>query len=74
VTPATASLAVGTPAGTILAQVAVAMSPAGASFSGALVSSEPFFAFQGMNVVTGRAVTQADLDTNFKSTITTLVQ
>jgi hypothetical protein len=48
------------PAGTVLATVTVRMSPPGATFSGALVSSDPMFAFQGRHVVLARALTKAD--------------
>jgi hypothetical protein len=59
------------PAGTVLATVTVTMSPPGASFSGALVSSDPMFAFQGMHVVLARALTKAD-DGLHKTRITAL--
>ena len=48
------------PAGTIVATAAVTMSPPTAQFSGPLVSSDPLFSFNGMNVVLARALTAAD--------------
>src|SRR6202045_3967876 len=48
------------PAGTVLATAEVTMSPRGAPFLGALVSSNPLFTFRGMNVVLARAYTRAD--------------
>ena len=59
------------PAGTVLATVTVTMSPPRAAFSGALVSSDPMFAFQGMHVVLARALTKAD-DGLHKTRITAL--
>jgi hypothetical protein len=59
------------PAGTVLATVTVTMSPPGATFSGAMVSSDPMFAFQGTHVVLARALTKAD-DGLHKTRITAL--
>jgi hypothetical protein len=59
------------PAGTVIATVTVTMSPPGATFSGALVSSNPMFAFQGTHVVLARALTKAD-DGPFTTRITAL--
>ena len=59
------------PAGTIVAKAAVTMSPAGATFTGPLVSSDPLFAAQGADIVLSRAVTPAD-DGTPAATITAL--
>ena len=48
------------PAGTLVATAAVTMTPAGATFTGPLVSSNPLFTAQGANIVLSRAVTPAD--------------
>ena len=48
------------PAGTLVAKAAVTMTPAGATFTGPLVSSDPLFTAQGANIVLSRAVTPAD--------------
>ena len=48
------------PAGTLVAKAAVTMTPAGATFTGPLVSSNPLFTAQGANIVLSRAVTPAD--------------
>ena len=48
------------PAGTLVATAAVTMTPAGATFTGPLVSSDPLFTAQGSNIVLSRAVTPAD--------------
>ena len=61
------------PAGTVIATVSVTMSPAGAPFSGALVSSNPLYTFDGMNLVLARALTSGDIGTH-TTTITALVQ
>ena len=58
-------------AGTLVATAAVTMSPAGATFTGPLVSSNPLFAAQGANIVLSRAVTPAD-DGTPAATITAL--
>ena len=58
-------------AGTIVAKATVTMSPAGATFSGPLVSSNPLFAAQGANIVLSRALTPAD-DGTPAATITAL--
>jgi hypothetical protein len=59
------------PAGTVVAIVTVTMSPPGATFFGALVSSNAMFTFQGMDVVLARALTKAD-DGWHKTKITAL--
>jgi hypothetical protein len=48
------------PAGAFVAQVVVTMSPASAVFSGALVSSNPFYTFRGSDVVLARGLSPAD--------------
>ena len=48
------------PAGTLVATAAVTMTPAGATFTGPLVSSNPLFTAQGADIVLSRAVTPAD--------------
>lgn len=48
------------PAGTVIAKATVAMSPAGAKFTGPLVSSNPLFVGNGANVVLARTLTAAD--------------
>jgi hypothetical protein len=48
------------PAGTVVANATVTMSPASAPFTELLVSSNPLYAFQGTNIVTARALTAAD--------------
>ena len=60
------------PAGTIVAKAAVTMSPAGATFTGPLVSSDPLFTAQGANIVLSRAVTPADDGTARRDAITAL--
>jgi hypothetical protein len=62
------------PAGTVLATVEVTMSPPGAPFLGALVSSNPQFTFRGMNVVLARAYTRADNGKIYTARITALAQ
>src|SRR6202040_3414282 len=62
------------PAGTVLATVEVTMSPPGAPFLGALVSSNPLFTFRGMNVVLARAYTRADNGKIYTARITALAQ
>ena len=57
------------PAGTLVAKAAVAMTPAGATFTGPLVASHPLFTAQGANIVLSRAVTPAD-DGTLPATIT----
>ena len=64
------------PAGTLVATAAVTMTPAGATFTGPLVSSNPLFTAQGSgaqgaNIVLSRAVTPAD-DGTPAATITAL--
>ena len=59
------------PAGTLVAKAAVTMTPAGATFTGPLVSSNPLFTAQGANIVLSRAVTPAD-DGTPAATITAL--
>jgi hypothetical protein len=45
------------PAGTVVAKAQVTMSPAGAQFTGALVSSNPLFEARGTDIVLSRALT-----------------
>jgi hypothetical protein len=59
------------PAGTVIATAQVTMSPPGAKFPGALVSSNPLFAARGTDVVLARALTAAD-DAAVHATITTV--
>ena len=58
------------PAGTVVATATVTMSPATAQFTGVLVSSNPLFAFNRMNVVLGRALGGASDDGSQDATIT----
>jgi hypothetical protein len=50
------------------------MSPPGAPFLGALVSSNPLFTFRGMNVVLARAYTRADNGKIYTARITALAR
>jgi hypothetical protein len=59
-----------TPVGTVLANVAVTMAPASAPFSGVLVSSDPLYAFQGMNVILAQALTPSQDGVWHNATIT----
>jgi len=59
-------------AGGFVAQVNVTMQPPSAAFTGALISSNPFYAFQGSKIVLARALTAADL--GFHPTTITAVQ
>lgn len=59
------------PAGTLIATAAVEMAPVGARFTGPLVSSNPLFATQGLNVVLARKLTPTD-DGTPAATITAL--
>jgi hypothetical protein len=56
-------------AGAVVSTAAVTMSKAGARFTGVLVSSSPFYAINGMNVVLPRNLTPAD-DGAHNTTIT----
>ena len=58
------------PAGTVVATAQVTMAPAGAKFSGALVSSNPLFAGRGTDIVLTRALTAADDAAVVHATIT----
>ena len=71
--PASPTILDNSPAGTLVAKAAVAMSPPSAVFAGALVSSNPLYTFKGLNVVLARAVTPAD-DGLAGAHITALVQ
>jgi hypothetical protein len=57
----TRTLPIDMPVGTVVSTATVTMSPAGAQFTGPLVSSDPLYTAQGMNVVTARRLTQADI-------------
>jgi len=48
------------PAGTLVAKATVTMSPAGATFTGPLVSTNPLYTVQGTDIVLSRAATPAD--------------
>lgn len=67
-TPVALSIQDNAPAGTVIATASVVMSD-GSQFTGALTSSDPFFAISGMNIVTSRALTVAD-DGQHNTTIT----
>ena len=60
------------PAGAFVAKVNVTMQPPSAAFTGALISSNPFYAFSGGNIVLAHALTPADL--GFHPTTITAVQ
>jgi hypothetical protein len=57
-------------AGAVVTGVIVTMSPAGAKFTGPLVSSNPLFVANGVNVVLSRALTPADDGPPFDTVIT----
>jgi hypothetical protein len=57
-------------AGAIVATVNVTMSPAGAKFTGPLVSSNPLFVANGVNVVLSRALKSTDDGPPFNTVIT----
>jgi hypothetical protein len=58
------------PAGTVVATAHVTMSPAGAKFGGALVSSNPLFAARGTDIVLTRALSSTDDAAAAHATIT----
>jgi hypothetical protein len=70
ITPASAKSPDNSPAGTVVAKVTVTMSPASAQFTGPLVSSNPFYRFQGSDIVLSRALTAADKGTTHDTMIT----
>lgn len=57
-------------AGTVVATAKVTMLPAGAAFTGPLVSSNPLFAARGTNIVLTRALSSTDDAATVHSTIT----
>jgi hypothetical protein len=60
------------PAGTVVARAAITMSPAGAQFTGPLVSSNPLYVARGTDIVLARALTAADDAAPFTARITAL--
>ena len=60
------------PAGTLIARATVAMSPANANFTGALVSDSALFTAHGSDVVLARALKPADDGAPFVAHITAL--
>jgi hypothetical protein len=58
------------PAGTVVATAHVTMSPVGAKFGGALVSSNPLFAARGTDIVLTRALSSTDAAAAVHATIT----
>ena len=61
-------------AGTVIAKAAVAMTPAGTAFQGARGSSDPFYTFQGANLVLARDLTATPDDGTHTTTVTALAQ
>ena len=55
------TLSVDMPVGTIVSTATVTMSPPSAKFTGPLVSSDPSYNANGLNVVTARPLTSADI-------------
>jgi hypothetical protein len=58
------------PAGTVIAKANVTMSPAGAKFTGPLVSGNPLFKANGVNIVLSRALQPTDDGAPFNTVIT----
>ena len=58
--PASAQTPDNATAGTVIAKATVGMTPASATFVGTLVSTNPIYTFQGMNLVLSRGLTKQD--------------